>query len=92
MRPLVYGGNTYIQVFGIRAEMPPLRQPPDRKKSMDSILMKPVKLRAGDVIFIYHVLYRHYGIYAGKGRVIHYTGENSNFGPKEDIVILMEHG
>ena len=61
--------------------MPPLRQPPDRKKSMDSLLMKQVKLQAGDVIYIDRVFYRHYGIYAGKGRVIHYSGENSNFGP-----------
>jgi hypothetical protein len=80
MRSLVYGGNTYIQVLRIRAEMPPLWQPPDRKKSMDSVLMKPVKLQAGDVIFIDRVFYRHYGIYAGKGRVIHYSGENSHFG------------
>jgi len=53
--------------------MPPLRQPPDRKESMDSLLMKTEKLQAGDVIYIDRVLYRHYGI-AGKGRVIHYPG------------------
>jgi hypothetical protein len=47
---------------------------------MDSVLMKPIKLQAGDVIYIDRVFYRHYGIYAGKGRVIHYSGENSHFG------------
>ena len=48
---------------------------------MDSVLMKPAKtLRAGDVIFTDHVLYQHYGVYAGEGRVIHYAGENSHFG------------
>jgi hypothetical protein len=48
---------------------------------MDSVLMKPVELQAGDVIFIDRLFYRHYGVYAGKGRVIHYAGENSHFGP-----------
>jgi len=80
MRSLVFGGNTCIQVFWFRTKMPSLRQPPDRKKSMDSVLKKQVKLQAGDVVFIDRVLYRHYGIYAGKGRVIHYSGVNSNFG------------
>jgi len=68
-------------IFGIRAKMPPLRQPPDRKKSMDSVLMKTEKaLQAGDVIFTDHLLYQHYGVYAGNGRVIHYSGESSHFG------------
>jgi hypothetical protein len=47
---------------------------------MDSVLMKTIKLQTGDVIFIDRLLYRHYGIYTGKGRVIHYSGENSHFG------------
>jgi len=42
--------------------------------------MKPIKpLQAGDVIFTDHILIRHYGVYAGRGRVIHYAGENSIF-------------
>jgi hypothetical protein len=44
------------------------------------LLMKPVKpLQAGDIIFTDHILIRHYGVYAGKGRVIHYAGENGIF-------------
>jgi len=50
----------------IRAKMSPLLQPPDKTKSMGSVLMKSVKtLQAGDVIFTDRVLYRHYGVYAG---------------------------
>jgi len=42
--------------------------------------MRPIKpLQAGDVIFTNHILIRHYGVYAGKGRVIHYAGENGIF-------------
>ena len=48
---------------------------------MDNVLTKKVKtLQAGDVIFIDRLLYRHYGVYAGKGRVIHYIGELGHFG------------
>jgi len=61
--------------------MPPLRQPPDKEKSMDTILMKPEKtLQTGDVISIDRLLYRHYGVYAGNGKVIHYAAENGDFG------------
>jgi hypothetical protein len=42
--------------------------------------MKPIKpLQAGDIIFTDHILIRHYGVYAGKCRVIHYAGENGIF-------------
>ena len=43
--------------------------------------MKPAEyLKPGDVVFANRVFYLHYGIYAGKGRVIHYTADNSDFG------------
>ena len=43
--------------------------------------MKPTKsLQPGDVIYTDHVLFKHYGVYAGKGRVIHYIGERGHFG------------
>lgn len=43
--------------------------------------MKAAKsLQAGDVIFTDRVLYQHYGIYAGNGRVIHYAARNGDFG------------
>jgi len=50
--------------------------------------MKPTKpLQLGDVIFTDHILIRHYGVYAGKDRVIHYAGEtgifDSNIGIRE---------
>jgi hypothetical protein len=37
-------------------------------------------LQVGDVIFTDHVLYRHFGVYAGKNCVIHYAGERGHFG------------
>ena len=37
-------------------------------------------LRVGDVIYTDNVLYRHFGIYAGKSCVIHYAGEHDHFG------------
>jgi hypothetical protein len=37
--------------------------------------------RQGDVIMSDRVLYQHYGVYAGNGRVIHYAAENGDFGP-----------
>jgi len=61
--------------------MPTLRQPPNKTKSMGSLLMKPDKtLQPGDVIFTDRVLYRHYGVYAGDGKVIHYAAKNGDFG------------
>lgn len=36
-------------------------------------------LRAGDVIGVSRGAYEHYGIYVGKGRVIHYAGETADF-------------
>jgi len=42
--------------------------------------MQPVKpLQIGDIIFTDYIHIRHYGVYAGKGRVIHHAGENSIF-------------
>ena len=37
-------------------------------------------LKKGDIIFVDKGLYKHYGIYAGNGMVIHYSDKNSNFG------------
>ena len=36
--------------------------------------------KAGDVILSDRVFYKHYGIYAGNGRVIHYASKNGDFG------------
>lgn len=36
-------------------------------------------LRTGDVIGVSRGVYEHYAIYAGKGRVIHYAGNTSDF-------------
>jgi len=42
--------------------------------------MKPAKqLQTGYVIFTDQFFFRHYGVYAGKGRVIHYAGVNGLF-------------
>ena len=38
------------------------------------------ELQSGDIIFTNRFLYRHYGIYAGQGRVIHYASQNGDFG------------
>lgn len=37
-------------------------------------------LKKGDIIFVDKGLYKHYGIYAGDGVVVHYSDKNSNFG------------
>jgi len=43
--------------------------------------MEPIKkLKAGDVIFIDRIIYQHYGIYVGNGKVIHYAARNGDFG------------
>ena len=52
------------------------------------------QIRPGDVIFVERMgdLYRHYGIYVGKGEVIHYSAKDGDFG--NDISIhktSMEH-
>ena len=36
--------------------------------------------KAGDVLLCSRVLYKHYGIYAGGGRVIHYAAARGDFG------------
>jgi hypothetical protein len=41
--------------------------------------------KPGDVIISDRILYKHYGIYAGNGRVIHYTAETGDFGP--DVMV-----
>lgn len=38
------------------------------------------KLQRGDIIFVNKGLYKHYGIYAGNGTVVHYSDKSSNFG------------
>jgi cell wall-associated NlpC family hydrolase len=47
------------------------------------IIEKP--FRAGDIIVTNRILYRHYGIYAGNGRIIHYGARNGDFG--EDVSV-----
>lgn len=37
-------------------------------------------IKKGDILFVDRGLYKHYGIYAGNGMVIHYSDKNSNFG------------
>ena len=41
---------------------------------------KAEPIKKGDILFVDRGLYKHYGIYAGEGKVIHYSGQNSNFG------------
>jgi hypothetical protein len=41
------------------------------------MILKPER---GDILCARRGLYRHYGIYAGKGSVIHYTAGNGDFG------------
>ena len=36
--------------------------------------------KAGDIIEIDRILYKHYGIYEGDGKVIHYSADNSDIG------------
>jgi len=36
--------------------------------------------QTGDIILCDRFFYKHYGIYAGNGRVIHYAAENGDFG------------
>lgn len=42
-------------------------------------------LRRGDILIVNRILYKHYGIYAGNGTVIHYAALNGDFG--DDICI-----
>jgi len=37
-------------------------------------------IKTGDVILCDRLLYKHFGIYAGNGRVIHYAAGNADFG------------
>ena len=37
-------------------------------------------LKPGDIIFCDRIIYKHYGVYAGNGRVIHYATQNGDFG------------
>lgn len=41
--------------------------------------MKKEKARAGDIIFVDRGLFRHFGVYAGKNRVIHYAPPKGEF-------------
>jgi len=42
--------------------------------------MKMTEVKKGDVISASRFLYRHYGIYTGNGRVIHYSSVGGDFG------------
>ncbi len=48
------------------------------QEKMDRLLSRDF-LRVGDIIGVSHIAYEHYGIYAGKGKVIHYAGDDSDF-------------
>ena len=37
-------------------------------------------LHPGDIIFVGRAFYKHYGVYAGKDRVIHYSSSDGDFG------------
>ncbi|MCL2007214.1 MAG: lecithin retinol acyltransferase family protein [Treponema sp.] len=37
-------------------------------------------LNPGDIIFTDRIFYKHYGVYAGEDRVIHYSSSNGDFG------------
>lgn len=47
-------------------------------KNISSLLQ--ASFQKGDILFVNRGLYKHYGIYAGEGIVIHYSDNNSNFG------------
>ena len=54
-----------------------------RKKSCDFIrTVSDSELRKGDVIGVHRIggVYDHYGIYTGRGKVIHFSNEGSDFG------------
>ena len=54
-----------------------------RKKACDFIRMvSDSELRKGDVIGVHRIggAYDHYGIYTGRGKVIHFSNEGSDFG------------
>jgi hypothetical protein len=40
----------------------------------------PVQIKPGDIIICNRIFYEHYGIYTGKGRVIHYAARDGDFG------------
>ena len=42
--------------------------------------MKTSNLQAGDIIVANRFFYKHYGVYAGDGQVIHYTSGSGDFG------------
>jgi hypothetical protein len=42
----------------------------------------PGVLKKGDVIFARRLVYRHYGIYAGKNKVVHYARKENRIRPK----------
>ena len=42
--------------------------------------MKLQEIQPGDMIFTDRFFYRHYGIYTGYGRVIHFSSQNGDFG------------
>ncbi len=54
-----------------------------RKKSCDFIrTVSDSELKKGDVIGVHRIggIYDHYGIYTGRGKVIHFSNEGSDFG------------
>ena len=52
-----------------------------RKKTCDFIhTVSDSKLKKGDVIGVHRGVYDHYGIYTGRGKVIHFSNEGSDFG------------
>ena len=52
-----------------------------RKKACDFIrTVSDSELRKGDVIGVHRGVYDHYGIYTGRGKVIHFSNEGSDFG------------
>ncbi|MBQ4437648.1 lecithin retinol acyltransferase family protein [bacterium] len=54
-----------------------------RKKACDFIhTVSDSELRKGDVIGVHRIggIYDHYGIYTGRGKVIHFSNEGSDFG------------
>jgi hypothetical protein len=50
-----------------------------------NIREKPVSLRPGDVIYAERVNYRHFGVYTGNGRAVHYTYKGSAAGLRSQI-------
>ena len=76
-------GNLFDDVTQKIVQEPPFLKKKRRKKACDFIrTVSDSELKKGDVIGVHRIggVYDHYGIYTGRGRVIHFSNEGSDFG------------